>query len=58
MVWRLLVRVRAHFVRCVVLGGTEIIVEICGGRAVSARAVGGGGDGDARLLAQITWTDA
>jgi hypothetical protein len=41
----------------VVLGASEILVELSGGRDVSAKAIGGGSDGDARLLAQVTWTE-
>jgi hypothetical protein len=40
----------------VVLGGTEVIVELCGGKNVSSRAINGGGEGDTSLLVQITWT--
>jgi hypothetical protein len=39
-----------------VIGGTEVIVEICGGKNVMGRAVTGGSDGDASLLAQFTWS--
>jgi hypothetical protein len=39
-----------------VLGGTEVIVETCGGKSVAATAMTGGCDGDSSLLAQITWT--
>jgi hypothetical protein len=38
-----------------VLGGTEAIVEVCGGRAVAAKSVARGSDGDAEMTAEITW---
>jgi hypothetical protein len=39
-----------------VLGSTELMVELCGGRDVIGKALTGGGDGDRMMLAQITWT--
>jgi hypothetical protein len=38
-----------------VIGGTERLVELCGGREVFGKPLRGGGDGDPTLLAQITW---
>jgi hypothetical protein len=40
-----------------VLGSTELMVELCGGKDVAGKAVSGGGDGDPTLLAQFTWTE-
>ncbi|HVY49785.1 MAG TPA: hypothetical protein VHB21_28015 [Minicystis sp.] len=38
-----------------VLGGTEALVEVCGGRAVLAKIVAGGTDKDAEMTAEVTW---
>jgi len=38
-----------------VLGGTEAIVEVCGGRAVNAKVVERGNDGDGEMTAEVTW---
>jgi len=41
-----------------VLGSTELMIELCGGRGVSGKAVSGGGDGDSSMVAQFTWTES
>ena len=38
-----------------VLGGTETLVEVCGGRSVLAKVAAGGGDGDGEMTAEVTW---
>jgi hypothetical protein len=38
-----------------VLGGSETIVELCGGRDVEAQVLEGGGDGDAKMRCEIKW---
>jgi hypothetical protein len=39
-----------------VLGTTELMIELCGGKNVKGTAVSGGGDGDSNLVAEFTWT--
>jgi hypothetical protein len=41
----------------VIAGGTEVIVELCGGRDVAVKALSGGGDDDSVLVLQVTWAD-
>ncbi len=38
-----------------VLGGTETLVEVCGGRSVLAKVAARGGDGDDEMTAEVTW---
>jgi hypothetical protein len=38
-----------------VLGGTETLVEVCGGRAVLAKVAARGNDGDDEMTAEVTW---
>jgi hypothetical protein len=38
-----------------VLGGTEALVEVCGGRAVLAKVALRGNDGDDEMTAEVTW---
>jgi hypothetical protein len=40
-----------------VIAGTEVMIEACGGRLVSSKALSGGDDGDASLLGLFTWTE-
>lgn len=37
------------------LGSIEVLLELCGGREVSARVVAGGGDGDGAMSCQLSW---
>jgi hypothetical protein len=39
-----------------VLGSTEVLLDLCGGRDPSARIVEGGGDGDGSMCCVITWS--
>lgn len=38
-----------------ILGSTETMVELCGGRAVGGKIVDGGRDGDHRMTSEISW---
>ncbi len=38
-----------------VLGGSETIVELCGGRDVAVQVLDGGGDGDTTMRCEIKW---
>lgn len=37
------------------LGSTEVLIELCGGRDATGRVISGGGDGESWMSCQFTW---
>ncbi|NUP07375.1 MAG: hypothetical protein HOW73_15095 [Polyangiaceae bacterium] len=40
-----------------ILGSTEVLIELCGGKSPSARIISGGGSGEGTMVCELSWTD-